>query len=103
MIAAISAMLQLGAAVAHGLVSAADAAGAITADGSPAFVLLLVGALGAVAIALVARHRPLPVEPDPGAAVHRGQTVDRSRLLAQSDPDARGRTRPRAPTSVAAA
>ena len=87
----------------HGIVSAADAAAALGADGSPAVVLLLVGALGAVAIVLVARVRPLPVDPDPAAAVHRGQTVDRSRLLAQSDPDARGRTRPRAPSLLAAA
>ena len=62
---------------------------------------LLVGVLGAAAIALVVtawRAIPALVAADPsGASTRLRQTADPGRLLAQSDPDAAGRPRPRAP------
>ncbi|UOE43641.1 DUF6412 domain-containing protein [Agromyces larvae] len=96
----LAAFVQLVAAVAQGVVSAGDAFAAAAATGTPATVLLLVGALGVAAIAFVALRALVAAEPDPAASVHRGQTVDVSRLLSQSDPDAPGRTRPRAPTAA---
>lgn len=63
--------------------------------------VLLVGAIGAAAVALVVtacRAIPGLVAADrSGASRRRRQTVDPERLLAQSDPDAAGRPRPRAP------
>jgi len=62
---------------------------------------LLVGVLGAAALALVVtawRAIPALVAADPsGASTRLRQTADPGRLLAQSDPDAAGRPRPRAP------
>ncbi|MDR6906638.1 hypothetical protein J2X63_002324 [Agromyces sp. 3263] len=62
---------------------------------------LLVGVLGAAALALVVtawRAIPALVAADrSGAATRLRQTADPGRLLAQSDPDAAGRPRPRAP------
>jgi hypothetical protein len=63
--------------------------------------VLLIGALGVAALALVVtawRAVPALVAADPsGAATRLQQTADPGRLLAQSDPDAAGRPRPRAP------
>ena len=63
--------------------------------------VLLIGALGAAAVALVVttwRAVPALVAADPsGASTRLQQTADPGRLLAQSDPDAAGRPRPRAP------
>ena len=63
--------------------------------------VLLIGALGAAAVVLVVstwRAVPALVAADPsGAASRLRQTADPGRLLAQSDPDAAGRPRPRAP------
>ena len=63
--------------------------------------VLLVGALGAAAVAIVVtawRSIPSLVAADrSGASTRLRQTADPGRLLAQSDPDAAGRPRPRAP------
>jgi hypothetical protein len=63
--------------------------------------VLLVGALGAAAVALVvttSRAIPDLVAADrTGASSRLRQTTDPGRLIAQSDPDAAGRPRPRAP------
>ena len=63
--------------------------------------VLLVGALGAAAVALVvATSLAIPdlVAADrTGASSRLRQTTDPWRLIAQSDPDAAGRPRPRAP------
>jgi Family of unknown function (DUF6412) len=63
--------------------------------------VLLVGAIGAAAVAIVVTAcRALPglVAADPSDASTRlRQTADPGRLIAQSDPDAAGRPRPRAP------
>lgn len=63
--------------------------------------VLLFGLLGASAIALVVtawRAIPAIVAADPSGASRRlRQTADPARLIAQSDPDAAGRPRPRAP------
>ena len=63
--------------------------------------VLLVGALGAAAVALVVtacRAIPDLVAADQtGASSRLRQTADPGRLIAQSDPDAAGRPRPRAP------
>jgi hypothetical protein len=63
--------------------------------------VLLVGALGAAAVAIVVtswRAIPVLVAADrSGASTRLRQTADPGRLLAQSDPDAAGRPRPRAP------
>ena len=63
--------------------------------------VLLLGALGAAAVALVVtawRSVPALVAADPsGASARLRQTVDPARLISQSDPDAEGRPRPRAP------
>lgn len=63
--------------------------------------VLLVGAIGAAAVALVvvaSRSVPALVAADPsGASTRLRQTTDPGRLIAQSDPDAAGRPRPRAP------
>jgi hypothetical protein len=63
--------------------------------------VLLVGAIGAVAVALVVTARramPGLVAADrSGASSRLRQTADPGRLIAQSDPDAAGRPRPRAP------
>lgn len=63
--------------------------------------ILLVAVLGAAAVALVVtawRAVPALVAADPSNASTRlRQTADPGRLIAQSDPDAAGRPRPRAP------
>ena len=63
--------------------------------------VLLVGALGAAAVAIVVtswRAIPVLVAADRSGASRRlRQTADPGRLLAQSDPAAAGRPRPRAP------
>ncbi|KRE20983.1 DUF6412 domain-containing protein [Agromyces sp. Soil535] len=63
--------------------------------------VLLVAALGAAAVAIVVttwRAVPVLVAADrSGASTRLRQTADPGRLLAQSDPDAAGRPRPRAP------
>lgn len=63
--------------------------------------VLLVGALGAAAVALVvttSRAIPDLVAADrTGASGRLRQTTDPGRLIAQSDPDAAGRPHPRAP------
>jgi hypothetical protein len=63
--------------------------------------VLLLGALGAAAVALVVttwRHVPALVAADAsGASARFRQTADPGRLISQSDPDAAGRPRPRAP------
>lgn len=63
--------------------------------------VLLLGAIGAAAVAFVVtawRAVPALVAADPsGAATRLRQTADPGRLIAQSDPDAAGRPRPRAP------
>ncbi|MFD6053922.1 DUF6412 domain-containing protein [Agromyces sp. NPDC060279] len=69
--------------------------------------VLLLGVVGAAAVAVVVLSvRALPglVAADPtGAATRLRQTADPWRLLSQSDPDAPGRARPRAPGRAAAA
>ena len=63
--------------------------------------VMLLGALGAAAVALVVtswRSVPALVAADPsGASTRLRQTADPARLISQSDPDAAGRPRPRAP------
>lgn len=63
--------------------------------------VLMVGILGAAAVALgvtAARALPSLVAADStGASLRLQQTTDPGRLIAQSDPDAAGRPRPRAP------
>ena len=63
--------------------------------------VLLLGLLGAAAIAIVVtswRAIPALVAADASGASRRlRQTADPGRLIAQSDPDAAGRARPRAP------
>lgn len=61
--------------------------------------LVLFGATAvAVAVVLVARAVPVLVAADPSrASLRLRQTADPWRLLSQSDPDAPGRARPRAP------
>lgn len=63
--------------------------------------VLLLGAIGAAAMALVVtawRSVPALVAADAsGASARLRQTVDPARLISQSDPDAAGRPRPRAP------
>ncbi|KQZ09133.1 hypothetical protein ESP57_14440 [Agromyces fucosus] len=64
--------------------------------------VVLVGVVGAAAVAVVVvacQSLPALVAADAsGAATRFRQTADPWRLLAQSDPDAPGRARPRAPT-----
>ncbi|WP_139416316.1 DUF6412 domain-containing protein [Agromyces laixinhei] len=63
--------------------------------------VVLVGVVGAAAVAVVVvacQSLPAMVAADAsGAATRFRQTADPWRLLAQSDPDAPGRARPRAP------
>ena len=63
--------------------------------------VLLLGVVGAAAVAVVVtacQSLPALVAADPsGASTRFRQTADPWRLLAQSDPDAPGRARPRAP------
>ncbi len=63
--------------------------------------VLLVGVIGAAATAIVVsawRMVPALVDADPsGASTRLRQTTDPARLISQSDPDAAGRPRPRAP------
>ena len=70
-------------------------------------VLLLLGVVGVAAVAVVVTAWAVSsalVAADPaGASTRFRQTADPWRLLAQSDPDAPGRARPRAPTSAVAA
>ena len=69
--------------------------------------VVLVGVVGAAAVAVVVvacQSLPVLVAADAsGAATRFRQTADPWRLLAQSDPDAPGRARPRAPTRGLAA
>jgi hypothetical protein len=69
--------------------------------------VVLVGVVGAAAVAVVVvawQSLPAMVAADAsGAATRFRQTADPWRLLAQSDPDAPGRARPRAPTRGPAA
>lgn len=64
-------------------------------------VLLVVGVVGAAALAVVVlavRALPALVAADASGAARRlRQTADPGALLSQSDPDAPGRARPRAP------
>jgi hypothetical protein len=68
---------------------------------NPQVTVILLGVLGAAAVVLVAAawsSVPALVAADPsGAATRLQQTADPGTLLAQSDPDAAGRPRPRAP------
>jgi len=69
--------------------------------------VLLLGVVGAAAVAVVvlsvrALHTLVAADPS-GAATRLRQTADPWRLLSQSDPDAPGRARPRAPGRAAAA
>jgi hypothetical protein len=63
--------------------------------------VLLVGAIGAAAVALVVtawqRVPALVAADSSGACTRLRQTADLGRLNSQSDPDAAGRPRPRAP------
>ena len=69
--------------------------------------VVLVGVVGAAAVAVVVvacQSLPALVAADAsGAATRFRQTADPWRLLVQSDPDAPGRARPRAPTRGLAA
>lgn len=71
----------------------------VASDGQ--VTVLLVGAIGAAAAAIVVttwRSVPALVAADPtGASTRLRQTTDLGRLISQSDPDAAGRPRPRAP------
>ncbi|MFK4728736.1 DUF6412 domain-containing protein [Agromyces mediolanus] len=71
----------------------------LAANGQLAFLLLgVVGAAAVVVVVLSVRALPALVAADPtGAATRLRQTADPWRLLSQSDPDAPGRARPRAP------
>jgi len=68
---------------------------------NPQVTVLLLGVLGAAAVALIVTawgSVPALVAADPsGASTRLRQTADPGTLLAQSDPDAAGRPRPRAP------
>jgi len=79
----------------------AQAAFEIAVASDPQVSVILLGVLGAAAVVLVAAASnsvPALVAADPsGAATRLRQTADPGRLLAQSDPDAAGRPRPRAP------
>ncbi|KRC60854.1 hypothetical protein ASE14_07760 [Agromyces sp. Root81] len=72
---------------------------ALASNGQMSIVLL--GVVGAAAVAVVvvtSQAMPAIVAADAsGAATRFRQTADPWRLLAQSDPDAPGRARPRAP------
>lgn len=65
--------------------------------------VLLLGVVGAATVAvMVTTCRALPIlvaADSSGASTRLRQTADPWRLLAQSDPDAPGRARPRAPGS----
>ncbi|MGW9632126.1 DUF6412 domain-containing protein [Agromyces sp. NPDC055520] len=69
--------------------------------------IVLLGVVGAAAVAVVVvacESLPALVAADAsGAATRFRQTADPWRLLAQSDPDAPGRARPRAPGGAVAA
>lgn len=69
--------------------------------------VLLVGFVGVAAVAAIVAAWAVPkglVAADgSGASMRFRQTADPWRLLAQSDPDAPGRARPRAPTRAVAA
>jgi hypothetical protein len=69
------------------------------AEQASSLAVLLVGAAAlAVATVVVARAVPVLVAADASRAAQRlRQTADPWRLLSQSDPDAPGRARPRAP------
>ena len=71
------------------------------APNAQVFAVLVIAALGAAALAAVvstSRVIPALVAADAsGASTRFRQTADPWRLLAQSDPDAPGRARPRAP------
>lgn len=68
---------------------------------NPQVTVLLLGVLGAAAVTLIVTawgSVPALVAADPsGASTRLRQTADPGTLLAQSDPDAAGRPRPRAP------
>jgi hypothetical protein len=69
--------------------------------------VLLLGVVGVAAVAVAVTAwavSPALVAADPsGASTRFRQTADPWRLLAQSDPDAPGRARPRAPARAVAA
>ena len=69
--------------------------------GNVQLTAIVIGALSIAAVAvIVTSYRAVPalVGADPtGASMRLRQTVDPGRLIAQSDPDAAGRPRPRAP------
>ena len=73
----------------------------IAVASDPQVTVILLGVLSAAAAALVVAtwtHVPALVAADPtGASTRLRQTADPGTLLAQSDPDAAGRPRPRAP------
>lgn len=83
------------------LLRQAQAALEIAVASDPQVTVILLGVLGAAAVAVVAAtwtHVPALVAADPsGASTRLRQTADPGTLLAQSDPDAAGRPRPRAP------
>lgn len=100
MIELLATLLRL---VAHGLELGAVAAGHTDQLG---VLLGIAGVVGVAAIAVIVVVRVLPVlvAADPTRASTRlRQTADPWRLLSQSDPDAPGRARPRAPGRVSAA
>jgi hypothetical protein len=69
--------------------------------------VLLVGVVGVAAVAAIVAAWAVPkgliAADSSGASTRFRQTADPWRLLAQSDPDAPGRARPRAPTPAVAA
>lgn len=77
---------------------------AVAANGQLGLLLGLAGVVGAAALVvavLAVRALPALVAADPSDAATRfRQTADPWRLLSQSDPDAPGRPRPRAPGRV---
>lgn len=100
MIELLTALLRF---VAHGLELGAVAAGH---TGQLGVLLGIAGVVGVAAIAVIVVVRAMPalVAADPTRASTRlQQTADPWRLLSQSDPDAPGRARPRAPGRVLAA
>ncbi|HZW42652.1 MAG TPA: DUF6412 domain-containing protein [Agromyces sp.] len=96
-------MFELLVAVLRYAQSSLEVALASNAQGT----VLLLGVVGVAAVAIVVAAWAVPpalVAADPaGASTRFRQTADPWRLLAQSDPDAPGRARPRAPTHAVAA
>ena len=100
-------MIELLVALFRVAQSSLEIALASNAQMSVVLVGLGVGVVGAAAVAVVVvacQSLPAMVAADAsGAATRFRQTADPWRLLAQSDPDAPGRARPRAPTRGLAA